>query len=345
MGQGAGQVGRLDHRVDVPEVGQRDRTGAHEGAVAGRAPRLRVEVRAGSPHGRGRRTAPSERLGQDGPRLHADVGRTIGVPTQEALGDALLRLCAAQVRACGCDLGDADGHLGVLAPLARGDAAEPAAEHLRLAAQGADAELVGHAERVAGGLADQDADGAVDLLWGQVHPAAPFLGKHRISRTWRKCGSSAGRRTDERVGHRPHDVAGVGPPAHLADLSLRARRRGGRWCRPLRTPAPTCPCRRARPSRRTTNLTPSQGREAGQRAAGQAALRLLPLLHTTCHAVHVRATVVLGIQGRLVVPAEARKELGLAAGDELVLHTEGGRLVIERREDAAKRLRGLYAGE
>jgi AbrB family looped-hinge helix DNA binding protein len=64
----------------------------------------------------------------------------------------------------------------------------------------------------------------------------------------------------------------------------------------------------------------------------------------TCHAVHVRATVVLGIQGRLVVPAEARKELGLAAGDELVLHTEGGRLVIERREDAAKRLRGLYAG-
>ncbi len=58
----------------------------------------------------------------------------------------------------------------------------------------------------------------------------------------------------------------------------------------------------------------------------------------------MRATVVLGLQGRLVVPAEARKELGLAAGDELVLHTEGGRLVIERREDAAKRLRGLYAG-
>ena len=57
----------------------------------------------------------------------------------------------------------------------------------------------------------------------------------------------------------------------------------------------------------------------------------------------MRATVVLGVQGRLVVPAEARKELGLAAGDELVLHTEGGRLVLERREDAGKRLRGLYA--
>ena len=57
----------------------------------------------------------------------------------------------------------------------------------------------------------------------------------------------------------------------------------------------------------------------------------------------MRATVVLGVQGRLVVPAEARKELGLAAGDELVLHTEAGRLVLERREDAAARLRGLYA--
>ncbi len=57
----------------------------------------------------------------------------------------------------------------------------------------------------------------------------------------------------------------------------------------------------------------------------------------------MRARVVLGVQGRLVVPAEARKELGLAAGDELVLHTEDGRLVLERREDAGRRLRGLYA--
>lgn len=57
----------------------------------------------------------------------------------------------------------------------------------------------------------------------------------------------------------------------------------------------------------------------------------------------MRATVVLGVQGRLVVPAEARRELGLAAGDELILHTAAGRLVLERREDAAKRLRGLYS--
>ncbi len=61
------------------------------------------------------------------------------------------------------------------------------------------------------------------------------------------------------------------------------------------------------------------------------------------HDQRVRATIVLGQQGRLVVPAEVRKELGLAAGDELVLHAEAGRLVIERRGDAAKRLRGLYS--
>ena len=57
----------------------------------------------------------------------------------------------------------------------------------------------------------------------------------------------------------------------------------------------------------------------------------------------MRATVLLGAQGRLVVPVEARKELGMSAGDELVLHTEDGRLVLERREAACKRLRGLYA--
>ena len=69
----------------------------------------------------------------------------------------------------------------------------------------------------------------------------------------------------------------------------------------------------------------------------------LPRLLARATITLVRATVVLGVQGRLVVPAEARRELGLAAGDELVLHTEDGRLVLERREDAGRRLRGLYA--
>ena len=57
----------------------------------------------------------------------------------------------------------------------------------------------------------------------------------------------------------------------------------------------------------------------------------------------MRMTVVLGVQGSLVLPLEARTELGLVAGDELVWHTEEGRLVLERREDARERLRGLGA--
>lgn len=62
------------------------------------------------------------------------------------------------------------------------------------------------------------------------------------------------------------------------------------------------------------------------------------------HTHRVSATVVvLGVQGRLVVPVEVRREMGLQAGDELVLHTEGGRMVLERRRDAASRLLGLYA--
>jgi antitoxin PrlF len=53
------------------------------------------------------------------------------------------------------------------------------------------------------------------------------------------------------------------------------------------------------------------------------------------------ATVVLGQQGRLVIPAEVRAALGLAAGDRLHLHLAGQRLVLERPADAIEELRGL----
>jgi antitoxin PrlF len=55
----------------------------------------------------------------------------------------------------------------------------------------------------------------------------------------------------------------------------------------------------------------------------------------------VDATVVVGKQGRPVIPAEVRQELGLAAGDELHLHVAGRRLVLERQQDAVAELRGL----
>jgi AbrB family looped-hinge helix DNA binding protein len=59
------------------------------------------------------------------------------------------------------------------------------------------------------------------------------------------------------------------------------------------------------------------------------------------HAVNVDATLVLGRQGRLVIPAEVRAALGLAPGDQLHLHVAGSRLVLERQQDAVVELRGL----
>ena len=59
------------------------------------------------------------------------------------------------------------------------------------------------------------------------------------------------------------------------------------------------------------------------------------------HHVLMDATLVLGQQGRLVIPADVRTALGLAAGDRLHLHVAGQRLVLERQQDAAAELRGL----
>ena len=53
------------------------------------------------------------------------------------------------------------------------------------------------------------------------------------------------------------------------------------------------------------------------------------------------ATLVLGKQGRLVIPAEVRNALGLSPGDQLHLTLVGHSLVLERPRDAAAELRGL----
>ncbi|MCR2806622.1 AbrB/MazE/SpoVT family DNA-binding domain-containing protein [Paenibacillus soyae] len=44
--------------------------------------------------------------------------------------------------------------------------------------------------------------------------------------------------------------------------------------------------------------------------------------------------VKLGEGGRLVIPAEIRKTLGLEIGDELLLHMENGKLVVMTRKQA-----------
>jgi AbrB family looped-hinge helix DNA binding protein len=56
------------------------------------------------------------------------------------------------------------------------------------------------------------------------------------------------------------------------------------------------------------------------------------------------ATLVLGQQGRLVIPAEIRAALGLAPGDRLHVQLTGRQLVLERQQDAVAELRGLAAG-
>jgi AbrB family looped-hinge helix DNA binding protein len=52
--------------------------------------------------------------------------------------------------------------------------------------------------------------------------------------------------------------------------------------------------------------------------------------------------VIVGPQGRLVIPAAIRRELGLAPGAVLAARVEDGRLVLEPREVALSRLRGRF---
>jgi hypothetical protein len=91
-------------------------------------------------------------------RLDPDVGRAVAGPLLEGLRDLVERLRGGEVGTGGGDAGDADGHLRVVAPLARLVRAEAAAEHVCLAG-GRRGELVGDAERVAAGLAGECAGG------------------------------------------------------------------------------------------------------------------------------------------------------------------------------------------
>jgi AbrB family looped-hinge helix DNA binding protein len=46
----------------------------------------------------------------------------------------------------------------------------------------------------------------------------------------------------------------------------------------------------------------------------------------------------IGPQGRAVIPASIRKELGLRTGDTVAVRVEGGRVVIESRKAVLERL-------
>lgn len=53
--------------------------------------------------------------------------------------------------------------------------------------------------------------------------------------------------------------------------------------------------------------------------------------------------VSLGRQGRLVIPAQLRRSLGLVEGDRLVARQEANRLVIEKPEQIKQRLKARFA--
>ncbi len=59
----------------------------------------------------------------------------------------------------------------------------------------------------------------------------------------------------------------------------------------------------------------------------------------TWHNQIMDATIVLGQQGRLVIPADIRTALGLEPGDRLHLSARGSALTLERQTDAVAELR------
>lgn len=52
-----------------------------------------------------------------------------------------------------------------------------------------------------------------------------------------------------------------------------------------------------------------------------------------------RAEVTVNRDGRVLIPAHVRRDLGLAAGSTLLLSVENGRVVLESREQLVARMR------
>jgi len=53
--------------------------------------------------------------------------------------------------------------------------------------------------------------------------------------------------------------------------------------------------------------------------------------------------VSLGRQGRIVIPAQLRRSLGLKEGDRLVARQEANRLVLEKPEQIKQRLKERFS--
>lgn len=55
-----------------------------------------------------------------------------------------------------------------------------------------------------------------------------------------------------------------------------------------------------------------------------------------------QARVNVGPQGRIVIPARLRRSLAIKQGDTLVARLEGGRIVLEKREEVLARVRRRF---
>ena len=64
------------------------------------------------------------------------------------------------------------------------------------------------------------------------------------------------------------------------------------------------------------------------------------MLHSMVRTMYA---VKISKQGRLVVPAELRKELGIEPDDELVASVEGGAIVLKRRQAILDELWAMFA--
>ena len=58
----------------------------------------------------------------------------------------------------------------------------------------------------------------------------------------------------------------------------------------------------------------------------------------------VTSTVFVGPKGRVVIPAEIRRELAITEGSELVALVEGEAVVLVPRSAIKSRLRSIFAG-
>ena len=53
-------------------------------------------------------------------------------------------------------------------------------------------------------------------------------------------------------------------------------------------------------------------------------------------------TVVVGRQGRVVIPADVRRDMGIGEGDRLSLRRDGERIVLVTQKEEVARIRGMF---